>query len=48
MILKKLQEHITKKYNEKGLTDKVLTEQLILNKLINKFNIKTEKEEFKQ
>lgn len=48
MIIKKLQEHITKKYDEKGLTDKVLTEQLILNKLINMFNIKTEKEEYKQ
>lgn len=48
MIIRKLQEHINKKYDEKGLTDKVLTEQLILNKLINKFNIKTEKEEFKQ
>ncbi len=48
MIIKKLQEHITKNYNEKELTDKVLTEQVILNKLINKFNIKTEKEEYKQ
>lgn len=48
MITRKLQEHITKRYNEKGLTDKVLTEQLILNRLINMFNIKTEKEEFKQ
>lgn len=48
MITRKLQEHINKKYDEKGLTDKVLTEQLILNKLINMFNIKTEKEEFKQ
>lgn len=48
MITRKLQEHITRKYDEKGLTDNVLTEQLILNKLINKFNIKTEKEEFKQ
>lgn len=48
MITRKLQEHITRKYKENGLTGKVLTEQLILNKLINMFNIKTEKEEFKQ